>query len=459
MLYNRHGYPAAAPRQGARGTTRRDERMQHPAGHDPSTDLPDRVLLHDRLAQGVAQGRRRNTPLALLHVDFEELQRCDDLLGAGGRDRLLQEIAARLRAGLRASDTIARVEGDGLALVLPELSQPDAAGTVAGKIVAACDAGFVLDGHLLRPRPSVGIAVFPAHGDGPAQLLRHAGVAATRARAAGGGVHCFAGAIEAALDLRHDLTHELGRALERGQLRLEYQPQFDLRRRRAVGLEALLRWHHPSLGEIGPEAFVELAEASGQIGRIGGWALAQACLAAASWPAGRLGPLRVAVNFSSAQMAGSDLPRVVAHALADSRLAAARLELELTERSVLDRDGRVLADLVRLRAMGVRLALDDFGMGFAGLRHVGRLPLDALKIDRSFVADLGSRTGHAIVQCVIELAHRMGLRVVAEGVESARQLATLRRLGCDEVQGHVLGKPLAAAEVAPWLSAHGDRQS
>jgi diguanylate cyclase (GGDEF)-like protein len=433
--------------------------MPHRVGHDPSTGLPDRLLLHDRLAQAMAQSRRRNGPLALLQIDLEGLGHYDDLLGEGGRDRLLQEIAARLRARLRASDTIARIDGDGLALILPELSHPDAAGTVAGKIGAACADGFVLDGHLLQPRPGVGIAVFPANGDSPAELLQNAGVAAARARAAGVGVHRFAGATERALDLRHDLTHELGRALERGQLRLEYQPQIDLGRGRPVGLEALLRWHHPSLGEIGPEAFVELAEASGQIGRIGSWALAQACMAAASWPDGRLGPIRVAVNFSSAQMAGSDLPRVVARALADSGLAAARLELELTERSVLDRDERVLTDLMRLRGMDVRLALDDFGMGFAGLRHLGRLPLDALKIDRSFVADLDSRTGHAIVQCVIELAHRMELRVVAEGVESARQLATLRRLGCDEVQGHVVGKPLAAAEVVPWLIAHADRQS
>jgi EAL domain-containing protein (putative c-di-GMP-specific phosphodiesterase class I) len=157
-------------------------------------------------------------------------------------------------------------------------------------------------------------------------------------------------------------------------------------------------------------------------------------------------------------MAGDDLPRVVARALEDAGLAAERLELELTERSVLDRDERVLADLGRLRALGVRLALDDFGMGFASLRHLGRLPLDALKIDRSFVADLASRPGHAIVQGVIELAHRMGLRVVAEGVERTSQLATLRRLGCDEVQGHVLGRPLAAAEVVPWLIARADRR-
>ncbi len=432
--------------------------MPHLVGHDPATGLPDRLLLHDRLTQAVAHSRRRNRSLALVQIDLDGLQHCDELLGAAGRERLLREIAARLRAQVRASDTIARIDSDRIALIRPDLAGQAAAGALAGKIVASFESGFALGGHVLQPRPSLGIAVFPANGDNPAQLLQSAGVAAARARAAGVRVHRCAGAIERSLDPRHDLTQELELAVERGQLRLEYQPQIDLRRRRPVGLEALLRWRHPSLGDIDPEAFVELAEASGQIGRIGGWALAQACLAAASWPAGRLGPMRVAVNFSTAQMAGDDLPQVVARALAGAGLAPARLELELTERSVLDRDERVLADLGRLRAMGVRLALDDFGMGFASLRHLGHLPLDALKIDRSFVADLASTPGHAIVRCVIDLAHRMGLRVVAEGVERAGQLATLRRLGCDEVQGHVRGRPLAADEVVPWLIAHAERQ-
>jgi EAL domain-containing protein (putative c-di-GMP-specific phosphodiesterase class I) len=259
------------------------------------------------------------------------------------------------------------------------------------------------------------------------------------------------------LDLRHILTRDLGRAIEQGQLRLEYQPQIDLGREQPVGFEALLRWQHPTLGEVDPAVFVEVAEASGQIGRIGKWALAQACAAAASWPAGPLGPLRVAVNLSAAQMAGDDLPRIVARALEDAALDATRLELELTERSILDA-GRVLEALTRLRALGAQLALDDFGMGYASLRHLAGLPLDALKIDRSFVAGLARTPGLAIVQCVIELAHRLGLRVVAEGVESGSQLATLRALGCDEAQGHVLGKPLVAAEVGPWLIAQDDRQ-
>jgi diguanylate cyclase (GGDEF)-like protein len=424
--------------------------MSDLAGHDLSTGLPSRLLLYDRLSQALAQCRRCNSLLGLIQVDLEGLERSDEVLGEGGRDRLLQEIAARLRARLRASDTIARID-DGFALILPDLSDQDAAGAIAGKIVAGFEGGFRIDGHVLRPLANLGIVV-PANGDSPAQLLQDVGVAAARAKASGARVHRFAGTNEHALDPQHDLTRDLGQAIGQGQLRLEYQPQIDLKRGRPVGFEALLRWHHPTLGEIDPEVFVEVAEASGQIGRIGKWALAQACAAAAAWPAEPLAPLRVAVNLSAAQTAGDDLPRVVARALESSGLAAARLELELTERSVLDRP-RVIGALTRLRALGVRLALDDFGMGFASLRHLGSLPLDTLKIDRSFVASLASTPGHAIVQSVIELAHRMGLRVVAEGVESESQLAILRGLGCDEVQGHVLGRPLAAADVIPWLTS------
>lgn len=432
--------------------------MPNHVGRDLSGGLPDRLLLHDRLSQALARCRRSNGLLGLIRIDLEGLDR-SDVLGGGGRDRLLQAIAARLCATLRASDTIARLKSGGFALILPDLSDQDAPGMVASKIVAIFEGGFRIDGHRVPLQPSCSIAVSPADGDSPAQLLRNAAAAAAHAKAAGIGIYRFAGPIEPALDQGHDLARDLGRAIDEGRLRLEYQPQIDLGRQQPVGFEALLRWDHPTRGKVDPEIFVALAEANGQIGRIGRWALAQACASAAGWPDGPLGPLRVAVNFSAAQITGDDLPRVVAHALAHAGLAAARLELELTERSVLDRDERVLGVLTQLRALGVRLALDDFGMGFASLRHLGHLPLDALKVDRSFVASLASTPGHAIVQCVIELAHRMGLQVVAEGVESESQLAILRGLGCDTVQGHALGKPMAAAEVVPWLIAQGGRQA
>ena len=412
--------------------------MPNHAGPDLPRGLPDRLLLDDRLSQAMAQCRRSNGLLGLIRIDLEGLER-GDVLGEGGRDRLLQAVAARLGAELRASDTIARLDSDGFALLLPDLSDQEAPGLVASKIVAILESGIRLDGHSLPLQASCGIAAVPGG-------WRQPGAAAAecrnrcRSRQGGGHPHPPARRHERTCAEPAPRSGARPRPSDReGRLRLEYQPQIDLARQQPVGFEALLRWHHPTMGEVDPEVFVALAEANGQIGRIGKWALAQACAAAARWPDGLLGPLRVAVNFSAAQIAGDDLPRAVAHALEHSGLAAARLELELTERSVLDSDERVLGVLTQLRAMGVRLALDDFGMGFASLRHLGRLPLDALKVDRSFVASLASTPGHAIVHCVIELAHRMGLRVVAEGVESESQLAILRGLGCDAIQGHALG--------------------
>jgi diguanylate cyclase (GGDEF)-like protein len=437
--------------------------MPNHAGHDPLTGLPNRPLLRDRLGQALAQGRRRNGLLALIQIELDGLTPGDDVPGDGTGERALQQVASRLRSALRASDTIARIDRDAFVLILPDLADQDAADMVASKVLTALEGGVEIDGRSLHPRASLGIVVLPADGSTPDQLLQNAGEAAAQAKAAGSRMHRFAATTPPTLELRHDLARDLGQAIEQGQLSLEYQPQIDLRRQRLVGLEALLRWHHPVHGDVDPETFVELAEASGQIGRIGKWALAQACAAAASWPTERSGPIRVAVNLSTAQMVGDDLARVVERALERSGLPAARLELELTERSVLGTDERVservLAVLAQLRAMGVGLALDDFGTGYASLRHLGCFPLDALKIDRSFVTGLSSTASHAIVQCVIELAHRMGLRVTAEGVESDFQLATLQALGCDEVQGHIVGKPLPEAEVAAWLIARADSSS
>ena len=425
-------------------------------GRDLSTGLPDGLLLHDRLGQALAQGRRNHGLLALIQVDLGDPDPGGLAAGERHPPRLLELVAARLQAVVRASDTVGRTDRDGFALILPDLSGLAAAGMIAAKILATLEQGFPIDRHRQGLRASLGIALFPLHGDSPVELLRNAGIAAAQAKAAGTRVHWFADP-KGLQGPHQDLAHDLGEAIDQGHLSLEYQPQIELGRQRLVGLEALLRWHHPILGAIDPEAFIKLAEGSGQIGRIGKWVLAQACAEAATWPTERLGPIRVAVNLSTAQMVGDDLPQVVARALEHAGLPAGRLELELTERSMLDGGERLLAVLSRLRATGVRLALDDFGTGYASLRHLTCFPLDALKIDRSFVANLASPPHHAIVQCVIELAHRLGLRVTAEGVERQSQLATLQALGCDDIQGHIHGEPLTAAALAPWLRVRAEQ--
>ena len=428
--------------------------MPHLAEHDQLTGLPNRLLLHDRLGQAMALCRRQNARLALILVALDNLQESNARVG----DLVLQDITARLRMHLRASDTIARIGAGQFALILPDLPDQSAVSQIAGKILGALDEPMRIDGATLHRHASLGIAMFPADAGRPQDLLRKAGLALYRAKAVGGRVRSFAGTTRRGFDHGNDLARDLEGAIERGELILEYQPQVDLERARVVGLEALLRWQHPTLGRIEPEAFVGLAEASGQIGAIGKWALAKACAAAAIWPTDRLGRLRVAVNVAPAQMARDDLARVVRRVLDDSGLPPERLELELTERCVLDGTERVLAVLPRLHAIGVRLALDDFGTGYASLSHLGGFPLDALKIDRSFVNGLGGEANRAIVQFLIELGHRLGLRVIAEGVETEAQLAALRALGCNEVQGHALGRPLGAGDVVPWLAGRLDEQ-
>jgi diguanylate cyclase (GGDEF)-like protein len=425
--------------------------MPHLAEHDQLTRLPNRLSFHDRLSEAMARCRRQDARLALILIDLDRLKEINDALGQKVGDRVLQEIGARLRAQLRASDTIARIGADQFALILPDLPDQNAIGLIASKVLASLDQPLRIDASTLHQRASLGIALFPADGEQPDDLLRKAGLASCQAKAAGVRIRLFEGTTRQAGDHRDRLARDLDGALERGELVLEYQPQLDLEHDRVAGFEALLRWQHPTLGRIEPEAFVGLAESGGQIGAIGRWALAQACATAATWPTNQPGPLRVAVNLATAQMAREDLDLVVGRILDDSGLPPERLELELTERCVLDGTERVLAVLPRLHAIGVRLALDDFGTGYASLSHLGGFPLDSLKIDRSFVAGLAGGPGRAIVQCLIELSHRLGLRVIAEGVETEAQLAALRRLGCDEVQGHVLGKPLGADDVVPWL--------
>ncbi len=431
---------------------RTEARMLHLAQHDPLTGLPNRLLFHDRLRQAMARSRRGTSLLAVVLVDLDRFKAVNDAFGHRVGDGVLKQVGQRLRAALRESDTVARIGGDEFALILPDLPDAEAASLIAEKISGQLDRPFGLDMRAWRPGASLGIALFPSDGDSPEQLLQHADLAMYRAKAAGGGWQRFGSTIKRDFDHLQNLRHELARAIDRNQLSLEYQPQLDLEPERVSGIEALLRWHHPDFGPIDPETLIKLAESSGQIAAIGEWALAEACRVATGWPSSPQ-PIRVAVNVSASQLTDPGLVTRVARILDESGLPAERLELELTESSVLHEVDRVQATLEALRDMGVALALDDFGTGYASLSHLKRFPLDVLKIDRSFVADLTETPDAAIVRSLIELGHRLELRVVAEGVETEAQLAALRRLGCDAVQGHVVGHPLSAVEIGRWLSA------
>ena len=431
---------------------RNEARMLHLAQHDSLTGLPNRLLFHDRLHQAMARHRRDGGLLAVVLLDLDNFKHVNDAFGHRVGDEVLKQVGERMRAALRESDTVGRIGGDEFALILPDLPDPDAAALIADKIVSQLDRPFELDAGVWQPRASLGIALFPGDGQSAEQLLQNADLAMYRAKAAGGGPQLFAATIKRDFDRRQSLKREVARAIARGQLTLEYQPQLDLRPERVSGIEALLRWHHPDFGTIDPATLIELAESSGLIATIGEWALREACAVAAGWPRGEP-PLRLAVNVSASQMATPDLVPLVARILDDSGLPAERLELELTESAMLNQLEQVVATLEALHGMGVSLALDDFGTGYASLSHLKRFPLDRLKVDRSFIANLADARDAAIVRSLIELGHRLGLRVVAEGVESELQLAALRRLDCDTVQGHVVGHPLTVVEIGRWLSS------
>ena len=437
---------------------RTEARMLHLAQHDPLTGLPNRLLFQDRLRQAMARCRRDRTLLAVVLVDLDKFKEVNDAFGHRVGDDVLKQVGERMRAALRESDTVARIGGDEFALVLSDLPDAEAAALIADKISSQLDRPFGLATAVWQPRASLGIALFPTDGQSPEALLQNADLAMYRAKAAGGGCQRFGTAIKHDFDQQQSLKRDLARAIVRGQLRLEYQPQLDLQPEHVGAIEALLRWHHPDFGPIDPETLIKLAEASGQIATIGEWAMMEACRAAAGWPgSGR--PVRVAVNVSASQLRQPDLVTQVARILEDSGLPAGQLELELTESSVLNEVARVQATLEALRRMGVTLALDDFGTGYASLIHLKSFPLDVLKVDRSFVAGLAESPDAAIVRSLIELGHRLGLRVVAEGVETEGQVAALRGLGCDAVQGHGVARPLSATEIGPWLSARSDAPS
>jgi diguanylate cyclase (GGDEF)-like protein len=429
---------------------RTEARMLHLAQHDWLTGLPNRLLFHDRLRQAMARCRREGGLLAVVLLDLDRFKQVNDAFGHRIGDDLLKQLGQRLQGALRESDTVARIGGDEFALVLPDLADAEAAALIADKLVRELDRPFELDVGALQPRASLGIALFPSDSQSAEQLMQNADLAMFRAKAAGGGCQLFAATIEHDHDHRQNLRSELAQAISRGQLSLEYQPQLDLQPEQVSGVEALLRWHHPTFGPVAPETLIQAAEASGQIATVGPWALREACAVAASWPV-RDRPIRVAVNLSASQLASPELASLVARILKESGLPAQRLELELTESTMLPEVEQVSATLAELQGMGVALVLDDFGTGYASLSDLRRLPLDGLKIDRSFVAALAEPRTAAIVRSLIELAHRLGLRVVAEGVETERQLAALRRLGCDTVQGHAVAHPLSAVEIGRWL--------
>jgi diguanylate cyclase (GGDEF)-like protein/PAS domain S-box-containing protein len=426
------------------------------AHYDPLTRLANRHQLRQELQTLLRPGAQALRPFAVLCLDLDHFKTINDTLGHAVGDGLLQAVSERLRKATRRSDTVARLGGDEFAVVLREVASAEEAQTLTQRLLDALQAPCEIQGARVAVRTSIGIALAPAHGDSIDALLNNADLALYAAKSAGRGEFRLFEPHMAALTRRRMLVEqELRHALQRGELRLVFQPQVDLTRWQVTGFEALLRWQHPELGEVSPVEFVPVAEEAGLISSIGQWVLETACVEAAGWPAG----LTVSVNVSAVQAMSQDLVQLAQAALQASGLPAPQLELEITESIFLNEAKATMQVLHGLRAAGLRVALDDFGTGYSSLAYLRRFPFDTLKVDRSFVREMMQRRdARAIVRMIASLGQTLNMRTVAEGVEDALQAAVLRDYGCHAVQGFLVARPLPAAEVHGFLADWSARQ-
>ncbi|WP_422564706.1 putative bifunctional diguanylate cyclase/phosphodiesterase [Ideonella sp.] len=431
-----------------------EQRLLRQAHYDSLTDLPNRSLLADRLNQALVAARRDGESIALLFMDLNQLRDINDNFGHSVGDGVLLEVAQRLRSALREVDTVARLGGDEFAVLLPA-TRADGAEQVAAKLMERLTQPCHVGSQDLSLTLSMGVAVFPDDADTCDAMIRCADTAMYRAKQEGRGHWCFYTPEMHRRSARQmQLETALRRAEARGELMLHYQPQLDLATGRVVGLEALIRWHHPELGMISPGEFIPLAESSGQILAIGAWVMRTAVRQLKAWLDQGLPPCVVAVNLSAVQFREPDLPLQVQAVLQASGLPAACLELELTESVAAGNPEAACAMMQRLHALGVRLSIDDFGTGFSSLSHLKRFPIHTLKIDQSFVRDIDTDPDdRAIVQAIIQMAKALRLTTIAEGVETAGQAEFLSAQGCDMVQGYLYCRPQAPDQALQWLNA------
>ncbi|WP_434513859.1 EAL domain-containing protein [Dechloromonas sp. ARDL1] len=432
-----------------------EDRMRHIAQTDALTGLPNRLALLIRLAQILPDARRHQWKVAMMFLDLDRFKIINDTLGHQVGDELLREVACRLSRLVRETDFVARIGGDEFVIILPAINSPADAASIASKVTAALSSPIETDAHELHTSPSIGISIFPDDGADADIILKNADTAMYHAKAAGrNNYQFFAAEMNHSAAERLHIERKLRHAIARNELNLDYQPQFNATDRAPIGVEALVRWHHPTEGLISPARFIPVAEETGLINDIGDWVLNTACREMARWINAGLRPMRVAVNVSARQLRRRDFCETVANALTTSQLPPELLELEITESSVMENPQEATLILERLGRMGVTLAIDDFGTGYSSLAYLKLFPIDHLKIDRSFVSDIEhDLNDRAIAFGTIALAHSLGLKVIAEGVETEDQLDLLRANGCDEVQGYLLSRPLNAAAAFAFLHA------
>jgi diguanylate cyclase (GGDEF)-like protein len=421
-----------------------ETQIMHMARHDALTNLPNRLLFREQMEQSLARGEK----LAVLFIDLDRFKNVNDTLGHPVGDALLCAVTKRLQLAVRGADTVARLGGDEFAIIQIG-GRPTDATELAARIIDSISQAFDVHGHQVMIGTSVGIAIAPTDGNEPDQLLRNADMALYRAKSEGRGTyHFFQPEMDAQMQARRSLELDLRKALLAGEFELYYQPLIDLKSDKVCGFEALVRWNHPERGVIGPDNFIPVAEEIGLIVPIGDWVLKQACRDAMTWP----GKLTIAVNLSAVQFRNPALALSVVGALGASGLPASRLELEITETVLLQDDKMVLDVLHQIRALGVRISMDDFGTGYSSLSYLRSFPFDKIKIDRSFIRELGKENDCvAIIRAVTRLGHSLGMITTAEGVETKEQLDILRVEGCTQVQGFLYSQPRPAKEIPALL--------
>jgi diguanylate cyclase (GGDEF)-like protein/PAS domain S-box-containing protein len=414
-------------------------RIAHLAFHDALTGLPNRSVFASSLAAIADKAATDGEAVAVLCINLDRFKAVNDVYGHAAGDGLLVAVAQRLHATAGDAGLVARLGGDEFAVIQIGGSQPGHAGALAERFLNSLERAFAIDGQELRVSASIGVAVFPADAQTPAELIKYADLALHRAKAEGrGAVRFYEAAMDQALRERRQLDTDLRRAIAGDELSIHYQPMVDLERGCVLGFEALLRWNHKQLGEIGPATFIPLAEESGYIVELGAWVLRKACAEAAQWTP----PLKLSVNLSPIQFIQDDLAREIEAILAETGLEPSRLDLEITEGVLIKEPDRAIAILQRLKKLGVQISMDDFGTGYSSLSYFRTFPFDKVKIDQSFIRDMMvNKQARAIVRSVIGLGRGLGMPVVAEGVETAEQLDALRLEGCDQVQGYLISRP------------------
>ena len=445
-----------------KGLEAANRQLRHLASHDALTGLPNRLLLDDRLAQAVAHADRDGQPFALAMFDLDRFKVVNDSLGHHAGDELLKEVARRLNAVARSTDTVARVGGDEFVVLLDRIGARDTAEQIARRVVEALQVPINLVGVDVRTSVSIGIALYPDDGKSVETLLSNADAAMYCAKQRGrNNIQCFAEGMNSVTQERVKLESDLHAALELQQFELHYQPKVDTTTGAIRGAEALVRWRHPQRGLVFPGEFIPMAEECGLIDSIGAWVLREACREARTWQREDLQPMRVAVNLSAFQFRNGNLLQMIRDSLCEADLDPRCLEVEITETALMSDPEQSVGILEQLSRMGVVVSVDDFGTGYSSMSYLRRFPIDKLKIDRGFISELLSRPDDlSIVTAIISLAHSLHLKVVAEGVETPEQRELLKNLGCDQYQGYCFSPAVPSMEFNTLLqrsrdSSHG----